>query len=354
MATRYPEAIPLKKVDTASTAQALLQVFSAYGVPSTIVHENFTSQLMKDILKSLSISQIRVAPYHPEANGMIERLNGTLKHAIMKAGATRSTWDKWLHFVLHAVKVTDHSATGHTPYELLFGRKPVTPISSLRASLEDPPVDRPQTVTDYLTNLHHVMSTAKAAAEETEAKAKADAKAYYDSKHKTKESELQPGSTVMCYEPVQQKGLSAAWLGPFTIQKRLGKLTYLIDVGHGKTLKLHRNAIIPYQPDTLRANPVVMALADEEAEDGVTLGPTAQTPSQMNLHKDVKGIAGLPQQQQQELHSLITKYSSIFADTPPQADLPAFHLDTGHTAPIARKPYCPAMHWKERTDSEVT
>jgi len=106
MATRFPEAIPLKRVDTASTAEALLQVFSAYGTPSTIVHDNggnFTSDLMTSTLKALNISQIRVAPYHPEANGMIERLNGTLKHAIMKAGATRSTWDKWLHFVLHAV-----------------------------------------------------------------------------------------------------------------------------------------------------------------------------------------------------------------------------------------------------------
>jgi transposase InsO family protein len=121
MATRFPGAIPLKKVDTASTAEALLKVFSAYGTPSCIVHDNgsnFTSELMTNILKSLNISQIRVSPYHPQANGMIERLNGTLKKAIKKAGATESTWDRWLHFVLHAVRITNHAATGHTPYEL--------------------------------------------------------------------------------------------------------------------------------------------------------------------------------------------------------------------------------------------
>ena len=37
MATRFPEAISLKRVDTASTAEALLRVFSAYGTPQTIV-----------------------------------------------------------------------------------------------------------------------------------------------------------------------------------------------------------------------------------------------------------------------------------------------------------------------------
>ena len=100
---------------------------------------------MTAVLKALSISQITVSPYHPQANGMIERLNGTIKKAIKKAGATERTWDKWLHFVLHAIRITDHSATGHTPYELLFGRKPNTPISSLRQALEGTKEDLPQT-----------------------------------------------------------------------------------------------------------------------------------------------------------------------------------------------------------------
>ena len=117
MATRFPDAIPLKRVDTAATAEALLTIFAAYGTPNVIVHDNggnFTSQMMTAVLKALSISQITVSPYHPQANGMIERLNGTIKKAIKKAGATERTWDKWLHFVLHAIRITDHSATDHT------------------------------------------------------------------------------------------------------------------------------------------------------------------------------------------------------------------------------------------------
>ena len=54
MATCFPEAIPLKKVDTISTAEALLRVFSAYGTPQCIVHDgNFISELMT---RALNIS----------------------------------------------------------------------------------------------------------------------------------------------------------------------------------------------------------------------------------------------------------------------------------------------------------
>ena len=142
---------------------------------------------MTSILKALNISQIKVSPYHPQANGMIERLNGTLKKAIKKAGATKTTWDKWLHFVLHAIRITDHASTGHTPYKLLFGRKPNSPISSLRDALEGITDDVPQPVTDYLSSLHSTMANAKQAAERAEAKAKLASKLYHRQQKKSKD-----------------------------------------------------------------------------------------------------------------------------------------------------------------------
>ena len=73
LATRFPEAVPLKKVDAASTAEALLTVFSSYGVPQQLDGGNVTAKFTELVMKALGISQIRTAPYHPEANGLIER-----------------------------------------------------------------------------------------------------------------------------------------------------------------------------------------------------------------------------------------------------------------------------------------
>ena len=237
-------------MDTPTTAEPLLSVFSAHGTLNIIVHDNggnFTSQLMTSVLKALNI-QITVSPYHPQANGMCERLNGTIKKAIKKAGATEKLWDKWLHFVLYSIRITHYSATGHSPYELLFGRKPNTPISSLIAALEGSKDDMPQPISDYLNNLHGTMARAKATAEEIEQATKESSKAYQDSRNKAKEYLLEPGTAILCFEPCKKKGLSATWLGPYTIKKRLGSLTYLVDLGHGKTCRRHRNALNVFSP----------------------------------------------------------------------------------------------------------
>ena len=293
MATRFPEAIPMKRIDSASTAEALLNVFAIYGIPNQLVHDNggnFTSQFMKEVMKSLHISQITVSPYHPEANGMIERVNGTIKKALKKAGARDKNWDKWLPFVLHAIRITRHTSTGHSPFELLFGRQPQTPISNLREALEGQHEDVPQPIADYINDLHKTMELAKAAAEATEADAKAKSKAYKDSRTKAKESVLEPGTPVLCFEPNKKKGLSASWTGPYTITKRLGQLTYLIDIGKGQTWRRHRNALKPYTADTVNIATVVMVMSDEEAKDGLTLGLTAQqSEDKPDLDKDIHG-----------------------------------------------------------------
>ena len=44
---------------------------------------------MKEVLGVMGIQQIRTSPYHPEANCAIERMHGTLKKALKKAGGKR-------------------------------------------------------------------------------------------------------------------------------------------------------------------------------------------------------------------------------------------------------------------------
>lgn len=139
------------------------------------------------------------------------------------------------------------------------------------------------------------MANAKEAAEAIEAKAKKASKAYHDSRKKAKASTLEPGTSVLCFEPKKKKGLSATWLGPFTITKRLGDLTYLIDMGHGKQLRRHRNALKVYTPNNVDISTVVLAQPDEEAADELTLGPAAEEPHLTSIPHDVKGIEHVEQ-----------------------------------------------------------
>ena len=81
-ATRYPEAVSLKTIDTVSVAGALLDMYSRVGVPEEVLSDlgrQFVSDFMKEVSRLLTISQIITTPYHPICNGLIERFNGTLK-----------------------------------------------------------------------------------------------------------------------------------------------------------------------------------------------------------------------------------------------------------------------------------
>lgn len=59
-ATRFPEAVPLRNIDTASVAENLVNIFSRVGIPKEISDRGaqFKSDLMKKINRLLSIKAI--------------------------------------------------------------------------------------------------------------------------------------------------------------------------------------------------------------------------------------------------------------------------------------------------------
>ena len=66
--TRYPEAVPLKKIDTETVAEALVDIFSRLGVPEEILSDlgtQFVSDCMREITRLLSIKQLTTTPHHP-------------------------------------------------------------------------------------------------------------------------------------------------------------------------------------------------------------------------------------------------------------------------------------------------
>lgn len=89
-ATRYPEAIPLRAIDTEHIAEELLKFFSRVGVPRKILTDrgtNFTSNLMKEIYRLLKVQPILTSPYHPQTDGLVGRFNQTLKAMLRKAAS---------------------------------------------------------------------------------------------------------------------------------------------------------------------------------------------------------------------------------------------------------------------------
>ncbi|GFS19330.1 Gypsy retrotransposon integrase-like protein 1 [Elysia marginata] len=81
-ATRYAEAVPLRKIDTETVAEALVGIYSRLGVPEEVLSDQgtqFMSDCMKEVCRLLGIKQKATAPYHPMCNGLMEGFNATLK-----------------------------------------------------------------------------------------------------------------------------------------------------------------------------------------------------------------------------------------------------------------------------------
>ena len=77
-ASRYPEAIPLRRIDASHIANELVKLFARVGVPEEILTDqgtNFTSHLLQEIYKLLRIKPMRTTPYHPQTDGLVERSN---------------------------------------------------------------------------------------------------------------------------------------------------------------------------------------------------------------------------------------------------------------------------------------
>ena len=134
--TRYPEAVPLEKIDTETIAEALMGIFSREGYSREILNDNgtqFVSQVMREVTRLISVKQLFSSPYHPMANGLCETFNGTLKKMLIRMSSEQpKEWDRFIEPMLFAYREVSQDSTGFSPLELLYGRTLRGPMSILR------------------------------------------------------------------------------------------------------------------------------------------------------------------------------------------------------------------------------
>ena len=105
--TKWAEAFALPDHKAITVADTLVtEMFLRYGTPR-IIHSDqaaeFQSKLMKELYALLDIQQTRTAPYRPQSDGLIERLNRTILAMLSKLYADNpEDWDDHLPYVMSA------------------------------------------------------------------------------------------------------------------------------------------------------------------------------------------------------------------------------------------------------------
>ena len=80
--TKWLETFALRNVTSKTVVNCLIEMTTRMGIPEELLIDNglnFISKTMQKYCEITGIKQIRTSPYHPQTDGMMERLNATLK-----------------------------------------------------------------------------------------------------------------------------------------------------------------------------------------------------------------------------------------------------------------------------------
>ncbi|CAM1301398.1 Uncharacterised protein g2956 [Pycnogonum litorale] len=134
--SKYLDVIPMNKITSTETINALRHVFSVFGLPEHIVTDNgtaFTSEVFKHFLSMNDIQHTLTPPGHPATNGLAERYVGYFNDKMKKLGKEDDSITSKLDRFLFSHRTTPTSM-GKSPGELLMNRQPRIRFDALRKS----------------------------------------------------------------------------------------------------------------------------------------------------------------------------------------------------------------------------
>ena len=247
VATRYPEAIPLKNVTSEAVAEALFQAFSRLGFPNEILSDRgtqFNSELTKQFFHMCGCKGIVTSPYHPQANGNVERFHGTIKPMLKKMVQDKpKQWNTYLPALLFACRELPSESTGFSPFRLLFGREVRGPIALVAETWAGAQTGtEPQDVYRYVFELQNKIKETCDIAAQNSLSMSAKNKALFDKK--AQDRKFQEGDEVLLLLPTTANKLLAQWKGPYPIKKSKHP-DYIIEV-RGQEKLFHANMLKKY------------------------------------------------------------------------------------------------------------
>jgi len=281
----WAEGTTLKKLTARSVARWLDdEVLSRFGQFRMAVVDGGSEfkKTFAEYLKKAGVRRVVVAPYHPEANGRIERAHQSLIAYLAKTCRDAKGVRQALPRALLADRISTSRASGFSPFELLYGARPILPIDIEAGTWLTQPWDEVQTTEQLLAARIALLDRKGELEEQALARlehARKQSLAYYDrvNAHRIRPP-LDPGQLVLVLNQLRvdthSGKLDARWHGPFRVKERLPKGSYLLAELDGAVLgrayaakRLKRFWTRGRDADDVRADELAADVEGAEAEE---------------------------------------------------------------------------------------
>jgi transposase InsO family protein len=135
-------------------------ILMPYGCPHEIISDRASAIVAGALPEYLALQGIRhkaTTPYHPQTNGMVERMHASLTHAITTLSNSKAEcWDEYLAQATFALRIRKHAVTKFSPFQLVYGIEPtipgdtLRPLTALETTALDEELDQPRRDVDNL------------------------------------------------------------------------------------------------------------------------------------------------------------------------------------------------------------
>ena len=270
-ATRYPEeAVPLKRIDAETVAEALVDIYSRLGIKEEVLSDQgaqFISDCTKEVCKLLGVLQSTTTPYHPMCNGLVETFNGTLKKMLRRLCSEKpKQWHRYINALLFVYREVSHDSTHFALFELMYGstvRGPMRILGELwTKNIDEHGV---KSSYQYVLDLRQRLEDTQKLAQEQLKLSQAKQKCYHDKR--TNVRRFQPGDKVLVLLPTYTNNLLLQWKGPYDVTRVVG-LNDCKVLMKGRENTLHANLLKKYiaREDSLIGN-VALAVQDDHRQN---------------------------------------------------------------------------------------
>jgi hypothetical protein len=239
--TRWIELCAVTDLESATTAQTLYDsIIYRHGAPcelQTDGHKTFEGPSMQQLYARFAIDHHVTVAYHPQSNGVAERRNRDVMHALRAyVGNNFTTWDEFVMPVQWHANTSFNRSIGQTPYQARYGHKGRTAIAAQAGALSG------------ISKLEQLASAIAATQELAVARV-------LEATRREKEA-YEAGRTAITYVPGEyvlvrraepENKLATAWRGPYVVKEHVGEnVCLLADVLLDNEIKVHVTRMRPF------------------------------------------------------------------------------------------------------------